>query len=209
MTTNSINQKTIHPKLRLVGLLMAAALVATACGGGGGGDAAPPTGSPQAASDVATLADIEACPAADSYEKDTTWYTKCLVGKRLVGKDANTSEACELRLKAGGIFEYVKNGVVLSTTKPVSEWKLFNGLASVDGFYTNSLISSSVGSNRILKASLFGGYNPTPDTYLGYSFDITVLTNSLSPNDPGSNEDTVTFKVPGSTTEEKCMLNSI
>jgi hypothetical protein len=213
MTTDSTNQKTTHSKLRLVGLLMATALLATACGGGGGGVAAPPagsppTGSPPAASDVVTMVDIQACPAADSYEKNTTWYTKCLVGKRLVGKDAITSEACELRLKAGGVFEYVKNGVVLSTTKPVSEWKLSNGDASLDGLYTNSLIASSVGSNRTFKASLFGGYNPTPTTYLGYSFDITVLENTLSPNDLGSNEDTVSFDVPDGKTEN-CKLNNI
>jgi hypothetical protein len=211
MSTKLNSQQTTHPKLQLVGLLMATALLATACGGGGGGDssAAPPAGGPPAAaSDVATLADIEACPAVGSYIKDTTWYTKCLVGKRLVGKDAITGEACELRLKAGGVFEYAKNGVVLSTTKPVSEWKLDGGLASVDGFYTNSLISSPVGSNRILKASLFGGYNPTPSTYLGYSFDITVLVNTLSPSDLGSNEDIVTFDVPGGKTEN-CKLNNI
>jgi hypothetical protein len=65
-----------------------------------------------------------------------------------------------------------------------------------------------VGSNRILKASLFGGYNPTPATYLGYSVDITVLVNTLSPNDLGSNEDIVTFDVPGGKTEN-CKLNNI
>jgi len=220
MTTKLNNQKTTHPKLQLVGLLMATALLATACGGGGGGDSpaappagsppagSPPAGSPPAASDVATLADIEACPAVASLITDTTWYTKCLVGKRLVGKDAITSEACELRFKAGGVFEYVKNGVVLSTTKPVSEWKnATSGIANVNGTYVNQL-SAAAGNFRLFGATLRGGYIPITGTSEFYSLAVDVLDSKQFPNEAGFNEDTVKFDVPGGKTEN-CKLNNI
>jgi hypothetical protein len=198
---------------------MATALLATACGGGGGGGsdpgaAVPPAGTPAPGSapapagDVAVLADIEACPAAASLISSTNWYTQCLVGKRLVGKDPITSEACELRLKAGGVFEYVKNGVVLSTTKPVSEWLDSFGAADVNGSYVNYLNGSPV-NYRIFLASLRGVvYSAEAGPVLRYSFQIDIKDNKASPNSPSVNEDTVKFDVPGGKTEN-CKLNNI
>jgi hypothetical protein len=217
MTTDLINPKTTHPKLRLVGLLMATALVATACGGGGGGDVAappagsppvgspPPAGSPPAASDVATLADIAACPPEAGLATSNNWYTSCLVGKRLVGKDTFTGQACELRLQAGGMFEYVKNGAVIYTTK-ISDWKRADGSSTARGSYTN-LFSPDAGNFRLFSATLNGFI---PNTELvpsqNYSFSIDVKDSTLS-SDPSSNEDKVEFKFNDTT--ENCKLNNI
>jgi hypothetical protein len=211
MTTDLINPKTTHPKLRLVGLLMATALVATACGGGGGGDAAPPAGSPPAgsppaASDVVTLADIEACPAVEPGISNTTWYTNCLVGKRLVGKDSISSEACELRLKAGGVFEYAKNGVVVYATK-LSDWKNGDGTPNASGFYANQL-SAAAGNFRLFKASLRGSYiDVAANIFDSYEFEINVQDNKAFPNEAGVNSDTVEFKF--NRTTENCKLDNI
>ncbi len=184
MTSDAINPKTTHPKLRLVGLLMATALVATACGGGGGGgDAAPPAGSPPAgsppagsppASDVTTLADVVACPASGVITS-TTWYTNCLVGKRLVGKDTISGEACELRLKAGGVFEYVKKGVVTYATK-FSDWKNGDGSSNAFGTYNNGVAPAS--DFRLFSASLRGSTSdPVANKFDSYEFDIDTLVS--------------------------------
>jgi hypothetical protein len=219
MLTPPISQfENNHPKLRWIAVLMATALLATACGGGGGGDAAPVAAAPPAgtpapgpapapAGDVAVLADIEACPAAASLISSSNWYTQCLVGKRLVGKDPITSEACELRLKANGVFEYVKNGMILSTTKPVSEWLNSSGGANVGGSYSNQL-SGSAGSFRLFGARLTGGVYSATGPALAYNFEISVLDNKTFPNNAGLNEDTVKFDVPGGKTEN-CKLNNI
>jgi hypothetical protein len=213
MTTHLINPKTTHPKLRLVGLLMATALVATACGGGGGGDAAPPAGSPPAggppagsppaASDVATLADVKACPQVASGVSNTTWYTNCLVGKRLVGKDIISGKACELRLKANGVFEYAIEGGATYTTAPFSQWQ------SPSGFYANEL-NVSAGNFTLFKASLRGGViNTTTGKFDSYNFAIDIKDNTLFPDNAGFNEDKVEFYLTDGRTVENCKLNNI
>jgi hypothetical protein len=208
MTTDLINPKTT--KLRLVGLLMATALVATACGGGGGGDAAPPAGSPPtagsppAASDVATLADIEACPAESGLITSSNWYTKCLVGKRLVGKDTITGEACELRLQAGGMFEYVKNGAVIYSTK-FSDWKNTDGSSNASGTY-NNLFSAAAGNFRTFSGTL-RGFVSDPTASRTYRFRIEVQDNKTFPNDAQLNDDKVEFEFNNIT--ENCKLNNI
>ncbi len=214
MTIELNNQKTTTSKLRLVGLLMATAMSMTACGGGGGGDAAPPAGSPPAgsppagspppASDVANLADIAACPQVADGISTSDWYKNCLVGKRLVGKDAISGEACELRLKAGGVFEYVKNGVVLRTTRPVAEWT-----GTVNGFYANEL-NTTAGNFTLFKASLRGSYNtlPTGGTFESYNFSIDIKDNKMFPDNAGFNEDKVEFYLTDNKIEN-CKLNNI
>jgi hypothetical protein len=217
MTSKLNSQKTTHPKLQLVGLLMATALLATGCGGGGGGGdspaappaGGPPAGSPPAPSDVANLANIEACPASENPITSKDWHTVCLVGKRLVGKDPITSQACELRFKANGVFEYAKNGVVIKTTPAFSTWR------STDGTYMNSF---NVGAGfRFFSASLKGAVPIVSSSVFNefdiYEFKVNIEDSKLAPNEPTFNEDTVEFFfTDGKTavkTTENCKLNNI
>jgi hypothetical protein len=141
-------------KLGYVGVLISVALLVTACGGGGnGGAVAPADGSPAAGAgagagapvavttpsattdttalptpgDIATFADIQACPlSADTFIAD--WPKTCLVNKRLVGITAEseyavTKVSCGLYLGINGAFEATRNGVLVFKTKPYSEWK--------------------------------------------------------------------------------------
>jgi hypothetical protein len=204
MTTDLINPKTTHPKLRLVGLLMATALVATACGGGGGGDAAPPAGSPPAgspppaASDVVTLADIKACPNLPDVTTNTNWYN-CLVGKRLVGVDpfAN-NQVCQLSIKAGGVFEYSKNGAVVSTTRPVAEW------VSPSGIYRNSTLAQP--GTWFMLASISGSGLVTGQPSVAYNIELNIKDAKSISTDPTLNDDKFEFKLPNGTVEN-CILD--
>jgi hypothetical protein len=208
MTTDSINQKTTYSKLRLAGLLMATALVATACGGGGGGDAAPPAGSPPAgsppagsppaASDVVTLADIKACPNVADTATNTNWYN-CLVGKRLVGVDpfAN-NQVCQLSIKAGGVFEYSKNGAVVSTTRPVAEW------ASPFGLYRNSTIAQP--GTWFMLASISGSGLVTGQPSVAYNIELNIKDAKSISTDPNLNDDKFEFKLPNGTVDN-CKLD--
>jgi hypothetical protein len=182
--------------------LMATALLATACGGGGGGDAAPapagpPAGTPAPAGNGFSLADIEACPTSEAIIDSTNWYTACLVGKTLKGKDPITSEACELRLKPNGVFEYAKNGVVISTTPPISQWEV------VDGTYSNY---KPVGSDRRFFGAKLSGEKtssaPSNLPTIFYKIDIKIQATSVS-----TDLAAVEFRGPNALLEN-CKLNS-
>lgn len=94
------------------------------------------------ASDVATTADILACPAS-SFLISTTNWSGCLAGKRLVGNDPIlTSQACQLRFLANGGVEYTHNGVTYLPS--------VNGQAD-RGLYQNTASEPSV---KLLLGSL-------------------------------------------------------
>jgi hypothetical protein len=147
--------------------------MATACGGGGGdaapAPAGPPAGTPAPAGNGFSLADIEACPTSEAIIESNNWYAACLVGKTLKGKDPITSEACELRFKPNGVFEYAKNGAVISTTPPFSQWEFGNGQ------YNNSKAVSN--AKRYFHAKLDGQKTSlNPDVaYTLYRVDISSV----------------------------------
>jgi hypothetical protein len=210
-----------HPlSLRSMAALIATVVLATACGGGGGGDntaavtptpvGTTPTPTPTPVpinSDVATLADIAGCPISSATISSANWYSACLVGKRLVGKDTITSEACELRLKAGGLFEYVKNGVVVIASPPNTQW------ASGSGLYSNNRGSAS-GQLNFYGYMLFSALDPSTNSTVFYTFKINILDNNTYPTNPSFNDDTVFFSksstgISGLSVGENCKLNNI
>jgi hypothetical protein len=183
---------------------MATALLATACGGGGGGgDAAPAVapppagGTPQPAGDVAIAADLAACPTSEANIGSNNWHTVCLVGKRLVGKDPITSEACELRFKPNGVFEYAKNGVVISTTPPFSQWQ------ESYGQYLNFLSS---GGKRFFKASLDGRTPSNNSSVADIIYKIELEIEIAGPSTLGKDIRAVAFSGPNVITEN-CRLS--
>ena len=87
------------------------------------------------ASDIATIADILACPPSSFLISSSNW-SSCLAGKRLVGRDTIiAAQSCELRFLANGSVEYTHNSVTYtpSTVGPA------NG-----GLYQNTTTESSV-----------------------------------------------------------------
>jgi hypothetical protein len=188
-------------------VLMALVMLASGCGGGGGtiatttpiqtGTGVMVTPVP-AIIDVGTLADIEACPPSSGVRTET-WYKNCLVGKRLPGKDPVTGESCELRLKAGGVFEYAKGGIVLVTTPPISQW------TDSIGDYRNEV---TISEQRLFGASLSGANPATNDIFAFYVF---IRDSKRFPNEQTSNDDTVTFtwNTAGLSGNENCKLNNI
>ncbi len=127
------------------------------------------------ASDVATRADILACPASSFLINSSNW-SSCLAGKRLVGNDPIvTSQTCQIRYLANGGIEYTHNGVLYEPS--------VNGAAD-GGLYQNTTsetsvklmfgildwnLSGSSARNRVTKADL--SVNVSPDTQ-----DLLVIT---------------------------------
>jgi hypothetical protein len=71
-----------------------------------------PVGTTAPSSNIATRADILACPAVSSLISSSNW-SSCLAGKRLVGNDPIIpSQSCQVLYLADGGVEYTHNGVV-------------------------------------------------------------------------------------------------
>lgn len=134
-----------------------------------------------------TRATVESCPVTTNIV--TTQWTSCLVDKRIVGVEPFTGNACEIRIKAGGIFEYVKNGVVTASTLPVAQ------LTSAFGQYTNQLLS---GDTRFFLASMSGR---APNTSTDYAVNIRIGYSVSFPNDVTLNIDSASYLLPNGTTE--------
>jgi hypothetical protein len=205
-----------HPKLLWVGVLMAAAVLVTACGGGdsstnvtvlpntaGTPATSPPTTTTTTTTstaplgEIATLADVAACPASE-YTASTTWHVACLAGKRLVGNTV-TGEACELRLQANGVFEYVKNGVITSTTQPIAKW------LNTSGTYINLLADGY----RFFEGRLDGRvFNPVTNMNEYHGIFVKIQDDTWFPDDASFNDDTVEFTLVDGK-KETCKLNKI
>jgi hypothetical protein len=71
-----------------------------------------PVGTTVPSSNIATRADILACPTSTALISSSTW-SSCLAGKRLVGNDpVLTSQTCQILYLSDGGVEYTHNGVV-------------------------------------------------------------------------------------------------
>jgi hypothetical protein len=87
------------------------------------------------ASDIATRADILACPPSSFLISSSNW-SGCLAGKRLVGNDPIiTTQTCQIRYLANGGIEYTHNGVLYEPS--------VNGAAD-GGLYQNTTSETSV-----------------------------------------------------------------
>ncbi len=215
--------KNDHPKLLWVGVLVITAMLMTACGGGDSSTnvtvlpaasvaSAPSPTSPTSPTttttvtptttpigEVATLTDAMACPAQSTSIASTTWHAACLVGKRLVGTDSATGQVCELRLKANGVFEYVKNGVIAGTTPPLSQWldssgvythQYFDGYRFIDGRLNGRVLNAVTGVNE----------------YFGIV--VTIQNDTVYPDYADYNQDTAEF-VWTDGSKATCKLNNI
>ncbi len=127
------------------------------------------------ASDIATRADILACPASAFLISSSNW-SSCLAGKRLTGNDPIIStQTCQIRYLVNGGIEYTHNGVLYEPS--------VNGAAD-GGLYQNTTsepsvklmfgildwnLSGSSARNRVTKADL--SVNVFPDTQ-----DLLVVT---------------------------------
>lgn len=141
----------------------------TSCGDSG---VTPPTGSllPKA-----TAVDIEACPAAEFYEFNKNWYTICMIGKRFVGKDKDTGQACELRLYANKTVEYARDGVVVVSNPPLPE-------SLVDTKFPNYInLLDPKTKIRIFEATA-GTANTIRASNVGYGFGILIYIDRASPD---------------------------
>lgn len=119
-------------------------LMITACGGGGGGSsddpaATPPSGSSGSSGDE-FLAD---CPASSSLIETTEW-TSCLEGRTLTGTEPFTNKACELKIKANGAFDYLRDKAIVISIPERSVWQ------DPSGTYQNA----GTGTSRIFLASV-------------------------------------------------------
>ena len=127
------------------------------------------------ASDLATRADILACPASAFLISSSNW-SGCLAGKRLTGNDPIIrTQTCQIRYLVNGGIEYTHNGVLYEPS--------VNGAAD-GGLYQNTTsepsvklmfgildwnLSGSSARNRVTKADL--AVNVFPDTQ-----DLLVIT---------------------------------
>lgn len=119
-------------------------LMINACGGGGGGSsddttATPPPGSSGSSGDE-FLAD---CPASSSLIQTTDW-TSCLEGRTLTGTEPFTNKTCELKIKANGAFDYLRDSTIAISIPERSVWK------NASGTYQNA----DTGTSRIFLASV-------------------------------------------------------
>jgi hypothetical protein len=220
-----------HSQVLWAGVLIAVATLGTACGGDttyvnvlpspssdtttttatatttvtATTTAATPTAvvSPGPTNNVATSTDIEACPSSTYFTSSSTWHVSCLAGKRLVGKDSVTGQACELRFKDNGVFEYVTNGVVTHTTPPSSQW------LNSSGIYRNKLCTKSDDSFRFFEGRLNGrAFNPTTKYSEYYGISVKIQESAAFPDELSFNEDTAEFSLSYGK-KAICKLNNI
>lgn len=89
-------------------------------------------GGSSASGDVVNEGVLAACPASTSLIETTDW-TSCLAGKRIVGKEPFGNQACELRIAASGAFEYLRGGAVAITVPERSQWQGATGTYQNEG----------------------------------------------------------------------------
>ncbi len=146
-------------------------------------------------SDLATSADIRACPRADNILRGVPNWSNCLAGKRFVGRDTIVAaQACELRILANGGAAVSHNGINYVTSPA-------GGVAD-DGIYTNTTYEPL--GPQLLSGVLFFSLNGPENSIQLVSLSIDLITNGL---------DTlaVDIKRPGGGTPIKlnCTLNNI
>jgi hypothetical protein len=149
---------------------------------------------PAAPADAVTLATISACPQVDSHISTSEW-TACLIGKRAIGKDALTGVPCELRFKADGVFEYVKNGVSMATP-PKAQWKLPTGI------YLNMI---SMGNRQFIGSLSMDSAVDTDPNHYGVKLNVT--DSPSYPDQSGLNEATAQYTLADGISEETCKLD--
>ncbi len=141
------------------------------------------------ASDLATRADILACPASAFLISSSNW-SGCLAGKRLTGNDPIiTTQTCQIRYLVNGGIEYTHNGVLYEPS--------VNGAAD-GGLYQNTTsepsvklmfgildwnLSGSSARNRVTKADLAVNVFPdTQDLLVVTYFDSSLARRTLNCN---------------------------
>lgn len=120
-------------------------IMISACGGGGGGSSDDTTTTtPSTGSSGATGEEFLAnCPASSSLIETTEW-TSCLEGKSLAGTEPFTNKPCELKIKANGAFDYLRDSAVAISIAERSAWQ------NPQGTYQNA----NSGSTRIFLAGI-------------------------------------------------------
>ncbi|HET9238598.1 MAG TPA: hypothetical protein VFO10_15160 [Oligoflexus sp.] len=119
-------------------------LLVNACKGGGGGSSNDTTTTPPSNSSGTTGDEfLTNCPASSSLIETTEW-TSCLEGKSLTGTEPFTNKACELKIKANGAFDYLRDDALAISITERSTWQ------SPNGTYQNA----NTGSTRIFLAGI-------------------------------------------------------
>ncbi len=147
------------------------------------------------ASDLATSADIRACPRADNLLTGIPNWSNCLAGKRFVGRDTIVAaQVCELRILANGGAAVTHNGVNYATSPA--------GAVANDGFYQNQ--TTEPNGLQILLGVLFW-------TLGGPDNSIQTVDLSINLNANGLDTLEVDIKRPGGGLPLKlnCTLNNI
>jgi hypothetical protein len=139
------------------------------------------------ASDVATRADILACPASTNLISSSNW-NGCLAGKRLVGNDPiNTTQICQIRFLVNGGIEYTHNGVLYEpSANGPADGGLYQNTTSTSGvrLLLGNLdwnLSGSTARNRVTKADLTIDVNDfTQDLLVITYFDSALARRTLN-----------------------------
>lgn len=120
-------------------------MMISACGGGGGDSSDDTTTTPTDSSSSSNKGDefLTACPASSSLIETTEW-TSCLEGKSLTGTEPFSKKACELKIKANGAFEYLRDNAIAIAIPERSTWQ------SPQGTYQNA----NSGATRIFLAGI-------------------------------------------------------
>jgi hypothetical protein len=201
--------------LRSISLLAISTLLLSACGGGGDSEAPPPVAvaTPAVAApapapapapararapDVSTakLLDLALCPVG-SPGRSTDWYKTCLVNKRLVGKTPDNSRVptlpqnpvvpCAVTLRQDGVFDFIKDGVVVMTTPPFARW-----------FEPAGAYGNAVGSDgqRTFSATLSGVSDPNPNS-ARQVYNLSIQVSHFPNLSPAFSALTVSLTVSG------------
>jgi hypothetical protein len=124
-------------------------LMISACkGGGGGGGSSNDTTTTPADGSSSNKGDefLTACPASSSLIETTEWMS-CLEGKSLTGTEPFSKKACELKIKANGAFEYLRDNAIAIAIPERGTWQ------NPQGTYQNA----NSGDKRIFLAGIAPG----------------------------------------------------
>jgi hypothetical protein len=148
-----------------------------------------PVGANAPGSNIATRADILACPTSTALIPSSTW-SSCLAGKRLVGNDpVITTQTCQILYQADGGIEYTHNGVVyLPSVNGPAKGGLYqnttsgNGIKLMFGNLDWDLFGSSA-RNRVTDVDLSVFVLPDNQDLVEVTyFDSTLARRTLTCN---------------------------
>ncbi len=108
--------------------------------------------------------DLAACPLATTLIDSTEWST-CLAGKRLVGTEPFNGTACELHIGNNGAFVYVRNGAPALSVPERSAWRSGTG----------SYMNDARGQPRIFLAGIAPSLTPIEGQPRVTNVDISIF----------------------------------